>query len=54
MSERIPRKFKKACKTYRNDVPLKTKWLRYVHTRYSVDWFCMEHEDMFESKEYLL
>lgn len=54
MSERIPRKFKKACKAYRIDVPLKTKWLRYVHTRYSVDWFCMEHEDMFESKEYLL
>lgn len=54
MSKLIPRKIKKACKAYRNDVPLKTKWLRYVHTRYSVDWFCMEHEDMFESKEYLL
>lgn len=54
MSKLIPRKFKKACKTYRSDAPIKTKWLRYVHTRYSVDWFCMEHEDMFESKEYLL
>lgn len=54
MSKFIPRKIKKACKAYRNDAPLKTKWLRHVHTRYSVDWFCMEHEDMFESKEYLL
>lgn len=31
MSKYIPRKIKKACKAYRNDVPLKTKWLRYVH-----------------------
>ena len=28
MSERIPRKFKKACKTYKRDVPIKTKLLR--------------------------
>lgn len=33
MSERIPRKFKKACKTYRNDVSLKTKWLQYVRNQ---------------------
>lgn len=31
MSRLIPRKIKKACKAYRNDVPLRTKWLRYVH-----------------------
>lgn len=31
MSKFIPRKIKKACKAYRNYVPLKTKWLRYVH-----------------------
>ena len=29
----IPRKIKKACKTYRNDTPLKTKWLRYVRSQ---------------------
>ena len=29
----LPRKVKKACKSYRNYVPLKTKWLRYVHTQ---------------------
>ena len=33
MSKFIPRKIKKACKAYRNDTPLKTKWLRYVHTQ---------------------
>ena len=27
----IPRKIKKACKAYRNDAPLKTKWLQHVH-----------------------
>lgn len=31
MSKLIPRKIKKACKAYRNDAPLKTKRLRYVH-----------------------
>ena len=30
MSKFIPRKIKKACKAYGNDVPLRTKWLRYV------------------------
>lgn len=29
----IPRKIKKACKAYRNYVPLKTKWLRYVRSQ---------------------
>jgi len=33
MSKFIPRKIKKACKAYRNDMSLKTKWLRYVHTQ---------------------
>lgn len=33
MSKLIPRKIKKACKAYRNDVTLKTKWLRYVSTQ---------------------
>lgn len=33
MSKYIPRKIKKACKAYRNDVTLKTKWLRYVHNQ---------------------
>ena len=33
MSKYIPRKIKKACKAYRNDVTLKTKWLRYVRTQ---------------------
>ena len=33
MSKLIPRKIKKACKSYRNDVSLNTKWLRYVHTQ---------------------
>lgn len=33
MSKLIPRKIKKACKAYRNDAPLKTKWLQYVHTQ---------------------
>ena len=33
MSKLIPRKIKKACKAYRNDVPLRTKWLRYVRTQ---------------------
>ena len=31
MSKFIPRKIKKVCKAYRNDVSLKTKWLRYIH-----------------------
>lgn len=31
MSKLIPRKIKKACKEYRNDAPLRTKWLQYVH-----------------------
>lgn len=31
MSKFIPRKIKKACKLYRNDAPLRTKWLQYVH-----------------------
>lgn len=42
MSERIPRKFKKACKTYRNDGPLKTKWLRCVHTQVLGFVYCKE------------
>lgn len=33
MSKLIPRKIKKACKAYRNDIPLKTKWLRYVRNQ---------------------
>lgn len=33
MSKLIPRKIKKACKDYRNDAPLKTKWLRYVRNQ---------------------
>lgn len=49
MSKFIPRKIKKACKAYRNDVSLKTKWLRYIHTRYSVDWYYEEHTYMFET-----
>ena len=35
MSKFIPRKIKKACKAYRDDVPLKTKWLRYVRNQVS-------------------
>lgn len=33
MSKLIPRKIKKACKAYRNEASLNTKWLRYVHTQ---------------------
>ncbi len=33
MEHLLPRKIKKACKSYRNYVPLKTKWLRYAHTQ---------------------
>ena len=33
MSKFIPRKIKKACKLYRNDMLLKTKWLRYVRSQ---------------------
>ena len=33
MSKFIPRKIKKACKAYRNNVALRTKWLRYVRTQ---------------------
>ena len=54
MSKFIPRKIKKACKAYRNDAPLKTKWMRYVYARYAIDWYCMDNADKFESKEYLL
>lgn len=35
MSKFIPRKIKKACKAYRNDAPLKSKWLRYVRNQVS-------------------
>lgn len=31
MSKLIPRKIKKACKAYLDDVPLKTKWMRHVY-----------------------
>jgi len=47
-----PRKFKKACKTYRRGIPLKTKLLRYVHERYALDWYYEEHADMFETTRY--
>lgn len=33
MSKFIPRKIKKACKSYRNDVSLNTKWLRHVRNQ---------------------
>lgn len=33
MSKLIPRKIKKACKAYRNYVPLKTRWLRHVRNQ---------------------
>ena len=52
MSRRTPRKFKKACKAYKEGITLKTKWLRYVYIRYAVDWYCEEHADMFESDRY--
>jgi len=52
MSKGIPRKLKKACKSYRNDIPLKTKYLRYVHTRCFTDWYYEEHAYMFETKRY--
>lgn len=48
MSKRTPRKIKKACKSYRNDAPIKTKWLRYIHERYSTDWYYEERAYMFE------
>ena len=54
MSKFIPRTIKKACTAYGIDVPLKTKWLRYVYVRHAIDWYCMENADKFESKEYLL
>lgn len=47
-----PRKFKKACKTYRMGIPLKTKLLRYIHERYALDWYYEEHADMFETNRY--
>ena len=46
------RKFKKACKTYRKGIPLKTKLLRYIHERYAIDWYYEEHADMFETNRY--
>lgn len=52
MSERIPRKFKKACKTYKRGIPLKTKLLRYIHERYALDWYYEEHAYMFETNRY--
>lgn len=52
MSKRSPRKFKKACKIYKNGITIKTKLLRYIHERYAVDWYCEEHADMFETNRY--
>lgn len=52
MSKRTPRKLKKAFKTYRNDMTIKTKRMRYVHTRYSVDCYYEEHAYMFETTRY--
>ena len=51
----IPRKIKKACKTYRNDTPLKTRRLRYVRTQITgrVDRFqpCIgDYETTFSTK----
>ena len=34
MAHLLPRKIKKACKSYSDSVLLKTKWLRHVHTQY--------------------
>jgi len=33
MAHLLPRKIKKACKSYLDDVPLKTKWMRYVYSQ---------------------
>lgn len=35
MAHLLPRKIKKACKSYLDDVPLKNKWMRYVHSQAS-------------------
>lgn len=31
----LPRKTKKACNSYLDNVPLKTKWMRHVHSQAS-------------------
>ena len=31
MGHLLPRKIKKACNPYLDNVPLKTKWMRHVH-----------------------
>jgi len=31
MGHLLPRKIKKACNLYLDNVPLKTKWMRHVH-----------------------
>ena len=31
MGHLLPRKIKKACNSYLDNVPLKTKWMRHVH-----------------------
>lgn len=33
MKHLLPRKIKKACKSYMDSVSLKTRWLRHVHTQ---------------------
>lgn len=33
MAHLLPRKIKKACNPYLDNVPLKTKWMRYVYSQ---------------------
>lgn len=35
MKHLLPRKIKKACNLYLDNVPLKTKWMRHVHRQVS-------------------
>ena len=35
MAHLLPRKIKKACNPYLDNVPLKTKWMRHVHCQVS-------------------
>ena len=35
MKHLLPRKIKKACNPYLDNVPLKTKWMRHVHCQVS-------------------
>lgn len=52
MSHLLPRKIKKACNSYLDNVPLKTKWMRHVHCQVSGFYYTTFGDYNQETKAY--